>query len=111
MIDRQITSDNVVDIAFEWICKRWQDYSHDSDIWDLRIRWLTIWPHLQALLLAGGYIFSPTIEIRLPDGKGGIEKRELWCSQDALVLKQLLSCSVKLFIKTLSYNLFGETTG
>ena len=32
MIDRQITSDNVVDIAFEWICKRWQDYSHDSDI-------------------------------------------------------------------------------
>lgn len=32
----RVASDETLDIAFDWVCKRRQDYSHNSDIWDLR---------------------------------------------------------------------------
>ena len=87
MLISKIASDNILNTAFEWVNERRQDYSANRDIWDLRIRWPEIRPHLQAQMLAGEYVFTPLIEIRLPDG--GIEKRALWCAKDSLVLKSM----------------------
>ena len=35
----QITSDDVLDSAYEWLCRRRRDYSANSDVWVLRRCW------------------------------------------------------------------------
>jgi hypothetical protein len=36
-IIEQLASDDVLDCAYEWLCRRRRDYSADSDVWALRI--------------------------------------------------------------------------
>ena len=80
----RVVSDETLDIAFDWVCKRRQDDSHNSDIWDLRRGWAEIKPELQRVLAAGGYEFDALREIRT-----GTEVIDLWSARDALVLKAL----------------------
>ena len=80
----RVASDETLDIAFDWVCKRRKGYSHNSDIWALRRGWPEIKPNLQQILLAGEYEFDALREIRT-----GTEVIDLWSSQDALVLKAL----------------------
>lgn len=80
----QVASDAILDIAYDWVCKRRKDSSHNSDIWDLRWNWREIKPKLQQSLICGGYSFSALQEIRTQS-----DVIELWCAQDALVLKAL----------------------
>ena len=82
---QHIAADAVLEEAYDWLCERRKDYSAEADVWDLRRRWGEVKPHVQETLLAGEYEFSPLTELRLPDG----ETRQLWCAQDALVLKAL----------------------
>jgi len=35
----QLASDDVLDSAYEWLCRRRRDYSANSDIWNFRRRW------------------------------------------------------------------------
>jgi hypothetical protein len=35
----QLTSDDVLDTAYEWLCRRRRDYSANSDVWSLRRCW------------------------------------------------------------------------
>ncbi|MEE8308965.1 MAG: hypothetical protein V3R34_01060, partial [Hyphomicrobium sp.] len=35
----QLASDDVLDSAYEWLCRRRQDYSANSDVWAFRRRW------------------------------------------------------------------------
>lgn len=83
LIDRVI-SDEVIEAAFEWVCKRRRDYSHNSAVWELRRNWLAFKPVLRKALSAGDYRFSPLREIRT-----ATDVVEVWCSRDALVLKAL----------------------
>lgn len=78
----QIASDEVLEQAFEWLCKRREKYSENSDVWNIRRKWRDIKIQLQADLLAGRYRFTPLEQIRLNG-----ENIELWTSLDALVLK------------------------
>ena len=78
----KIASDEVIDAAYAWLCKRREKWSPQNDVWDLRWRWQTAKPAIQAALLAGEYVFQPLYEVRLPQ-----EIREYWGTQDALVLK------------------------
>lgn len=77
-------SDAILDQAYDWVCKRRLDYSHNSDIWDLRRNWKEIKPDIRKALIDGVYEFDPLQEIRT-----GTDTIELWSSQDALVLKAL----------------------
>jgi hypothetical protein len=79
-----ITSDEVIDAAFEWLCERRHEYHFNNDVWQLRRWWDEKKPLLIEQLLAGTYCFREQRCIRFPG-----EVREIWSAQDALVLKAL----------------------
>ena len=81
---QKIASDSVINRAFQWMCERRKDYSHNDDVWDIRFRWSEVKPRLQKTLLAGEYTFSPQTQIRIPD-----RTIELWGALDSLVLKAM----------------------
>jgi RNA-directed DNA polymerase len=35
----QIASDDVLDVAYEWLCQRRKDYPANADVWLLRFKW------------------------------------------------------------------------
>ncbi len=78
---QKIASDAVIDTAYEWLCKRRKDYSHNDEVWDIRFKWSEVKPHLQKALLAGEYTISSQIVIHTPE-----RRTELWSAKDALVL-------------------------
>jgi len=80
----EIASDEVINLAYAWLCKRRECYSHNQDVWNLRFHWETVRPELQANLRAGTYRLSSLHRI----GRG-VEKIELWSALDALVLKAI----------------------
>jgi len=83
LIDR-ITSDEVIDAAYDWLCKRRHEYHHNNDVWQLRRWWEEKKPRLIAQLRDGTYRFR---ELRCVRVMG--EVRDIWWAQDALVLKAL----------------------
>jgi len=83
-LNEEIASDEVCDLAYEWLCKRRRDYSADSDVWDVRWRWPDIKPILQGQLVDGNYRFNPLQRIR-----PGNDVLEIWSALDALVLKAI----------------------
>lgn len=54
LIER-VTSDEVIEAAYEWLCDRRQDYHHNNDIWQLRRWWTEKKPQLVAQLRSGIY--------------------------------------------------------
>ena len=52
----EIASDEVLDQAYDWMCERRKGYCANSDVWDVRWRWLGIKPLLQEQLLVGTLI-------------------------------------------------------
>jgi len=81
---KQLTSDEIIERAYEWLCQQRQDYSANNDVWELRRNWRQEKLQLQQQLLAGDYQFSPLQQYRFAD-----EMRNIWCARDALVLKAL----------------------
>lgn len=81
IIDR-ITSDAVIDAAYEWLCSRRRDYHFNNDVWQLRRWWTEKKPQLIAQLRAGQYRLR---EQRSVQSQG--EVKEIWSAQYALVLK------------------------
>ncbi len=49
---QKIAPDSVIDSAYEWLCKRRRDYSHNDEVWDIRFRWSEVKQQLQKRLLA-----------------------------------------------------------
>jgi RNA-directed DNA polymerase len=79
-----IASDEVLEQAFDWLCKRRRQWSHNDEVWEVRQRWADIKPALQEALLAGGYCFSALRRIHRREGD-----IEVWSALDALVLKAM----------------------
>ena len=102
---KKIASDQVLDTAYYWLCKRRQDYSHNNDVWDLRRQWQVVKPLLQKTLLSGEYTFSPLSEISIKD-----ETIRFWSAQDALVLKAMTIVlgELPVFDKCCCYHLAGK---
>ena len=101
----EIASDEVLQQAYDWLCKRRKDYSHNNDVWDVRWRWEEIKPQLQVALLAGTYRLSAVDRIR-----GEERTIELWSSLDALVLKAaaiVLNRHLKPYLSANCYHLAG----
>ena len=81
---RTLSSDNMLDQAYAWVCSQRLERSHNNSIWDLRYNWRTIKPRLQQQLRAGLYFFSPLQSYYIND-----EWISSWTAADALVLKAL----------------------
>ena len=93
----EITTDEVLEQAFQWLCQRRKKYSHNDDVWLVRYRWNDLKPWLQAELVAGRYRFSPLKRIHL-----GHENLEIWSALDSLVLKAIAIVLTKHLAPTLS---------
>ncbi len=81
----ELFSDDVLDTAYDWLCKRRQNYPADADVWSFRRQWPVEKVRLKTELAAGRYRFSLLTRITLVDG----EDVDLWSARDALVLKTL----------------------
>lgn len=102
----EMASDEVIGHAYDWLCKRRRDYHANGDVWDVRWRWETIKPQLQADLRAGTYRLSPAQRIRVEE-----TTIELWCALDALVLKAIaivLTRHLKPHLSDHCYHLAGN---
>jgi hypothetical protein len=78
----EITRDEVLDLAYDWLCRRRQRTSHNNDVWDVRWRWADLKPRLRRQLLAGEYRLEPTRRVHCEQ-----DVLEIWSALDALVLK------------------------
>jgi RNA-directed DNA polymerase len=81
----QLASDDVLDSAYEWLCRRRRDYSANSDVWSFRRCWKREKEHIKDQLRSGNYRFSLLSRIMLKNG----DETDLWSARDALVLKAL----------------------
>ncbi len=81
----ELTSDDVLDTAYDWLCRRRRAYPADADVWSFRQAWAQEKDKLKAALAAGRYCFGLLTRITLKDG----EEIDLWSARDALVLRAL----------------------
>jgi hypothetical protein len=54
----QLTSDAVLDAAFDWLCRRRLNYSANADVWALRRNWSREKQIIRNELAAGDYRFA-----------------------------------------------------
>ena len=80
----EIAPDQVLEQAYQWLCDRRRNYSHNDEVWEIRYRWTEIKPLLQAELIAGRYRFSLLKRIRRTE-----DDLEIWPALDSLVLKAM----------------------
>ncbi len=67
----QIADDEIIDQAYEWLCRTRAHYHFNGDVWHLRRWWHEEKPRIQQLLLTGCYRFR---ELRLiPDRERTVE--------------------------------------
>ena len=81
-----LITDDVLDAAYDWLCRQRHDYYPDhADVWTLRRTWATAKATLRADLLAGRYRLGLLRRIVNRDG----DRLDLWAARDAVVLKAL----------------------
>ena len=56
----EITSDEVLDLAYDWLWQRRERTSHNNDVWDVRWRWADLTPCMRRQLLAGEHRLVPS---------------------------------------------------
>jgi len=93
----EITSEEVLEEAFAWLCKRRENYSHNDEVWEVRFRWAEIKPSLRRELHEGRYRFSPLRRIHRTE-----DSLEIWSALDSLVLKALAIVLTKRLAPSLS---------
>jgi hypothetical protein len=79
----ELASDDVLEEAYEWLCRRRRDYSANADVWAFRRRWNQEKDRIKSDLLSGDYRFSLLSRVTLANG----DEVDLWSARDALVLK------------------------
>jgi len=94
---KEITTDEVLDEAFVWLCKRRENYSHNDEVWRVRERWGDIKPLLQHQLLNGQYSFSPLRRVHRTN-----DYLEIWSAVDSLVLKAIAIVLTRRLVPMLS---------
>jgi RNA-directed DNA polymerase len=92
-------SEEIIDTAFDWVCERRKNYSHNSDIWNLRWNWETEKRRILTSLLDGSFRLEPMTLYRFSDGP-----RSVWSAVDALVLKSLTLLLTPLIKEDVSVN-------
>ena len=88
MLDTCLTrllSDDVLNAAYEWLCRARRDYPASADIWNFRHNWQNERNRIRAEIAADRFRFGLLDRIIKPDGS----EIDLWAARDALVLKAL----------------------
>ena len=85
IVIEDIITDELLDSAYAWLCRRRQDYPPAADIWSFRQNWQQEKTCLQAELLEGSYRVSLLSRVTLKNQ----QEIDLWSARDALVLKTL----------------------
>jgi len=101
-----LLSNTTLDAAFCWLCQQRKDYSHNSDVWELRRNWPQGKEQLRFDVRHCRYQFS-ALKVYLIHG----ERKEVWSARDALLLKALsivLSERFKSFIPATVYHTQGR---
>ncbi|MCX4029628.1 reverse transcriptase/maturase family protein [Spartinivicinus marinus] len=80
----QLASDEIIDEAFEWLCKSRKNSHYNNSVWHCRFHWQAIKPIIQKQLIAGDYRFSPCKACKIDGHSIGV-----WNAQDALVQKAM----------------------
>ena len=80
----RLASNDILDLAYSWVCKQTEPRSHNNSVWDLRFNWETRLAVIQSKLLSSEYRLSP---LRRYDILG--EFISSWAASDAGVLKAL----------------------
>jgi RNA-directed DNA polymerase len=80
-----LATDEVLDAAFAWVCRRRRDWPADADIWSFRRRWPDEKQRVKEALLTGRFRFALLQRVTKADGS----EADLWSARDALVLKAL----------------------
>ncbi len=70
----KITSEGILDEAFQWLCKHRENLSHNNDVWELRRHWQQVKAELQQTLLRGEYSFNPLVEVRYGENYRDVSK-------------------------------------
>ncbi len=55
----RMASNDILDLAYSWVCKQREERSHNNSVWDLRFNWETRLAVIQSQLLSGEYRLSP----------------------------------------------------
>ena len=77
----ELTSDDVLDTAYGWLCKRRRAYPADADVWSFRQAWAQEKNKIKAALASGRYRFGLLTRITLVGG----EEVDLWSARDVTV--------------------------
>lgn len=80
-------TDDDIDQAYTWLCKRRAHFPPNTDIWHLRFHWVKERRYILDNLQSGKYRLSPLSLVRKANG----EVIHIWAAKDALVLKMLAS--------------------
>jgi hypothetical protein len=81
---KMLFTEEIIENAFKHVCKKRLKYSHNNDIWDLRLNWNKEKQELYEQLNNATYKFEPVRKITTESGT-----LEIWSSRDAIVLKAL----------------------
>jgi hypothetical protein len=81
---RQMISDAALNAAYQWLGKKRLDYHHNNDVWQVRFHWQSLQEAFRQQLISGCYHLTECQRV-----KRACKISDLWCAQDALVLKAL----------------------
>ncbi|NEP55252.1 MAG: hypothetical protein F6K65_43320 [Moorea sp. SIO3C2] len=82
----KIASDEVIDIAYQWLCQKRAHYHPNADVWQVRRWWHEKKPLIQGQIRSGHYQFRELLLIRCIEAyfqrwwrwvKGGISAHRL----------------------------------
>ncbi|WP_185236188.1 reverse transcriptase/maturase family protein, partial [Teredinibacter franksiae] len=102
----QVASDEVLDKAYDWLCKARKNSDANNPVWHLRFHWQERKFAIQYQLLCGEYRFSPCKAVKVDGHSLGV-----WNAEDALVQKALtlvLSEHLAPFISKDCYHFAGH---
>jgi RNA-directed DNA polymerase len=78
----RIASEDILEQAYQAVCKSRKNSSHNNGIWDVRFNWSKYKIKLKKMLLDGSYHLSPLCRYDIDE-----QQIDCWEAQDAIVLK------------------------
>ncbi len=87
----ELTSDDVLDTAYDWLCRRGWAYPAEADVWSFRQGWAQEKDRLEAALAAGRFRFGLLVRITL----GRVRStRELAAQKLQWIVSRPMRCTV-----------------
>jgi len=86
---QRVQKDSNLELAFEWLCQQSDDAVDNSDVWAYLQDWKTRKAELQFALWRGEFAFKPVRIVEIRNEQGKLERREVRCAEDRLVIRAI----------------------